>query len=299
MKLLITGGAGYIGYELSRSSVLNEYFTEIRIYDNLSRSGLSFFTGKIKNPKLKFIKADVLDAYSLKSALKSVDVVVHLAAFVNQPYNHLQNLQYEQVNRWGSLNLTRLIREEPAVKKVIYLSSAAVYGFRDKILPQDEPSPGNAYGQSKLEGEKYFELLRDYRDLKIVRAANVFGFNPCMRMDSVLNSWVFKAITERAIKIYGNGDQRRAFIPISELRDRLVLHIVEEKSGGPELCIGFCASLNEIKEWLLEISPSTEYTYLNRNQSFLSQNFEGFELNAKALEQLNEHFHKMSDNLII
>jgi len=298
MKVLVTGGAGYIGYDLVRSIHKEDEIKEIIVYDNLSRTGHLFFTGGGKLPKVKFVKGDILDTYSLHNALKGVDIVYHLAAFVSQPYNHLQNLQYEQINRWGTLNLCRIIRESKTVKKAIYLSSTAVYGFGEIADTGAPPSPDNAYGESKFHGEQYFETLHNHCETLIHRAANVFGYNPCLRTDSVLNSWVLDALIEGKFNIYGSGDQFRAFVPIGQLTESLVRHLSLTNSHGIELSILFCASLNQVKEMLLTHCPETEFTYLNRNQIFPSQHFLAYGLLDEHKKTFVDHLARMKEVLI-
>lgn len=299
MRVLLTGGAGYVGYSLARALHELPQVEEILIYDNLSRTGFNFFTGDQKLPKIRFIKGDILDSDRLTEALDGMDVVYHLAAFVSQPYNHLQNLQYEQVNRWGTLSLVRTIERAGGIKRAIYLSSVAVYGFRDDIQPGDSPSPNNAYGNSKFHGEQYFKLLQDDTETVILRAGNIFGYNPCMRLDSVVNSWIFKGLTEGKINIYGSGDQKRAFVSLDNLTQQLTAFLSEGNSPVSDNAIDFCASLNQLRDWLLVQLPEVEYTYLNRNQLFPGQNFSDYQMSKEHEEILNEAFRGMRKALVI
>lgn len=299
MNILLTGGAGYVGYSLARALHNLPEVDEILIYDNLSRTGFNFFTGVQKRPKIRFIKGDILDSDRLTEALDGVDVVYHLAAFVSQPYNHLQNLQYEQVNRWGTLSLVRTIERAGGIKRAIYLSSAAVYGFRDDIKSGDSPSPNNAYGNSKFHGEQYFKLLQGDTETVILRAGNVFGYNPCMRLDSLVNSWIFKGLTEGKINIFGSGEQKRAFVSLGHLTQQLTAFLKEGKSPVTGHAIDFCASLNQLRDWLVLQLPEVEYTYLNRNQLFPGQNFPEYNMGKDHEEILNETFRGMRRALII
>lgn len=300
MKVLLTGGAGYIGYSLARTLHENEEVDEILIYDNLSRTSFHFFTGRENLPKISFIKGDILDSDLLETALKRVDVVYHLAAFVSQPYNHLQNLQYEQVNRWGTLSVARAIEKSGVESRAIYLSSAAVYGFRDDIQPMDSPSPNNAYGDSKYHGEQYFSLIRGKTSTSVIRAGNVFGFNPCMRLDSVINSWIFNGITQGKIQIFGSGDQKRAFVSLETLVDVLASVLKQDKSHSEfGVAVEFCASLNQLRDWLVEKIPGLEYTYLNQNQLFPGQNFPNYPMEQKEIDTLDASFSKMRQFIVI
>src|SRR5690606_7281233 len=104
MKILITGGAGYVGYSLITAMAADNSIDEIILYDNLLHNNFNVFIGTEKLSKVRFIKGDILDPFNLEKAMDNVDVVIHLAAFVSLPYNHLQNFQFEQINCWGSLN---------------------------------------------------------------------------------------------------------------------------------------------------------------------------------------------------
>ena len=300
MKVLITGGAGYIGYDLVRALHPHSSIQEIRVYDNLSRSGHHFFMGSKKLPKVRFVKADILDSHTLERALEDVEIVFHLAAYVSQPYNHLQNLQYEQVNRWGTLNLCRAIREQKTVKKCIYLSSTAVFGFGNIENIHAQAAPTNAYGESKFHAEEYIKTLPDRCSAHIIRSANVFGYNPCTRLDNILNKWIFSALTENKITIYGNGEQKRGFVPIHRVVDDLISIInTENTSGEPTTSMLFSASLNQLKSWLQSAIPSLEYRYLNRNQNFPSQEFPAYPFREEHREVLNRHLEKMKSIISI
>ena len=141
MNILITGGAGYIGTKLiKRLSAIKEV-EKIVIYDNLLRGNFNLFLGdKFINPfSLEFIKGDLLDSRSLKKALEAFDIVVHLAAKVTSPFANVNLHFYEQINNWGTAELTYAI-EESEVQKVIYLSSMGVYGFSDEEIKDGDPT---------------------------------------------------------------------------------------------------------------------------------------------------------------
>jgi UDP-glucose 4-epimerase len=105
MKILITGGAGYIGTELTYELMKHaDRIDEIIIYDNLSRGNYNLFIGLSKLPegKVRFIQGDLLDTRKLRKALKGVDVVYHLAAKVSTPFADQNPHLFEQINHWGT-----------------------------------------------------------------------------------------------------------------------------------------------------------------------------------------------------
>jgi len=124
MKVLITGGAGYIGTVLTKNLVKSPEIEEIIIYDNLSRKNSNLFLGdRLPNAeKIKLVNGDILDLRKLNRVLKDVDVVYHLAARVSTPFANVDADFHEQVNHWGTSELVSAV-EESNVRKFIYTSS--------------------------------------------------------------------------------------------------------------------------------------------------------------------------------
>lgn len=273
MNILVTGGAGYIGCELvCQLNRLNKV-KKIIVYDNLSRGQYNLFYGDNNLDKVDFVSGNILDSDKLLNNLKDMDMVIHLAAFVTEPFNHLQNLQYEQVNAWGTLNVVRAIQKSPSVKSAFYMSSTAVYGFNNNIDSKiNKPIPENGYGVSKLNGEEYFTLLKKTHTTRIMQSANVFGFNNFLGIDGVLNTFMFDAIVSNEIKIYGDGKQSRPFVFIENLiKD--ILDWVNTPANTDVLEIDFNATMNELKDWINDKIENLSYRYINQNQKFPSQSF--------------------------
>ena len=297
MDILVTGGAGYIGSNLVEKLNASEKVGEIYVLDNLSRSPLSFFIGSPKLEKVSFIQGDILDAYALNKVLAKVETVCHLAGYVSFPYNYAQNVQYEQINQWGTLNLVRCVQQTKNIKHFVYLSSASVYGLRGQVNLNEDPKPTNAYGKSKLEGEKFVRLLEAHCNVSLVRSANVYGFNTSFRMDSVLNNFIFHGIVDNKILIYGNGTQKRPFVSLKKVVEELV-QIVETKNIPHSFAVEFNADLNEIKNWLIERHlPELEYTYINPSIEYEEQFIEGYGSLKLEMTNLDEEFLKFKVNI--
>src|SRR3989344_173121 len=124
MRILITGGAGYIGTELSYKLAEIKEVSEIVVYDNLSRPNYNLFIGVQKFPhnKIRFVQGDILDSRKLKKVLKNMDVVYHLASKVTTPFSDQNPHLFEQVNHWGTAELVYAV-EESNVSRFYYLSS--------------------------------------------------------------------------------------------------------------------------------------------------------------------------------
>ncbi|HMQ01112.1 MAG TPA: NAD-dependent epimerase/dehydratase, partial [Cyclobacteriaceae bacterium] len=216
MKILVTGGTGYIGTELVDLLIADENVQEVRVYDNLSRNNFNFFLGnKMQGAeKIKFIKAELLDSRSLKKAIAGVDVVYHLAAKVTTPFANDDAHLYEQVNHWGTAELMYAI-ENTDVKKIIYTSSSGVYGSsKDAVDETVQARPKTFYAISKLRAEEHVNRLNTKKSVYVLRCGNVYGYSPSMRFDAVINKFVFEANFEKRITIHGNGEQTRTFIHI-------------------------------------------------------------------------------------
>jgi len=162
MKVLITGGAGYLGTELAYQLASRSDVSEVVIYDNLSRPNYNLFIGIRKFPagKVRFINGDLLDSRKLRKSLKGIDVVYHLAAKVTKPFSDHNPHLLEQVNHWGTAELVYAI-EESEVSRLIYASSSAIYGTSSDIVNcETTPHPTTYYGISKLRGEEHVDRLQ-------------------------------------------------------------------------------------------------------------------------------------------
>jgi nucleoside-diphosphate-sugar epimerase len=215
MEVLITGGAGFIGRHIS------EYFqdrAEVRILDNL-RSG---FESNLAGLKCQLIVGSILDRDLVREAVAGVDFVFHLAAMVSVPGSVQTPIEYANVNARGAA----IVLEEAAragAKKLIFSSSAAIYGDSPTI-PQIETMPAdpkNPYATSKYEGERHCCSIMDEGRLPTVclRYFNVFGpyQNPRSEYTAVVPAFIDKAMRNAPITIFGNGQQTRDFIYVSDV----------------------------------------------------------------------------------
>ena len=224
MRVLITGGAGYIGTVLTKNLVNYSEIDKIFIYDNLSRKNSNLFLGdRLPNAeKVELINGDILDLRKLKRVLRNVDVVFHLAARVSTPFANVDADFHEQVNHWGTAELVSAV-EESAVKKFIFTSSTSVYGASDGYIDENQtPDPKTFYGISKLRGEEHVRRLQKKMNALILRCANVYGYSRSMRFDAVINRFMFDANFSKRIQIHGNGKQHRAFVHVNVLIKALI-----------------------------------------------------------------------------
>lgn len=268
MKILVTGGAGYIGTELVRKLLQSSNVESLTVYDNLSRSQFNFFLGNRYEgqEKLNFVQGELLDSRVLKKVLKNIDVVYHLAAQVATPYATTDPHFFEQVNHWGTAELVYAIEESESVKKLIYTSSLNVYGSSSKRIDETaNPNPRTFYGTSKLRGEEHIARLKDKVQTYIIRCGNVYGYSPSMRFDAVINKFVFESHFNNLIKIHGNGKQARAFIHIDMVAEILANLAGSELPGGVYNAVHRNMQVLDIVDELKQLMPSLEFLFINQH----------------------------------
>lgn len=247
-KILVTGGAGFIGFHLCKK--LSESNPNVTIYDNLS-------SGKLENvkdtPKAKFVKGDILNLKDLYATEKA-DVIFHLAAQVVVPYSMENPLEDFETNARGTLNVLEKARKDDA--RVVFASSAAVYGNPTKF-PTPETygfNPFSCYGLSKVVGEEYCQMyITQYGlDITILRFANVYG----SRCHGVIHDFLDKLQKNPAkLEIIGTGLQSRDFVHVSDVVDAVILAATRENALGKVFNVGFGETIKiiDLAKMILDI----------------------------------------------
>jgi UDP-glucose 4-epimerase len=264
MNILITGGAGYVGYSVVQRLLNDAAPHSITIYDNLARKNFSFFTeSRFGHKPIRFLQDDVLDGRALANALDGIDCVVHLAAKVTSPNDDSEAHAFDQVNHWGTAQLS-IALEASNVKRVINVSSIAVYGHGDSLFDEEsEPRPFSFYGISKLAGERQLEPVTDRLELYTLRSANVFGYNPAYRIDAVINRFMFDTNFHGKIGIHGSGEQRRSFIHVDMLAEYIVGAVDGVYEPGLYNLSQFEHSLNEVAAEIRGLYPDLQTVHLD------------------------------------
>jgi UDP-glucose 4-epimerase len=257
-NILVTGGAGFIGFHLCKK--LSEFTSNLTIYDNLS-------SGKLENvkqiPEANFVKADILNPEKL-NAQEKADVIYHLAAQVVVPYSMENPIEDFETNARGTLNILEKARKDDA--KLVFASSAAVYGNTTK-LPTPETygfNPASCYGLSKVVGEQYCNMYsKQYGlDITIVRFANVYG----PRCHGVIPDFVDKiSRNPEKLEIIGTGQQSRDFVHISDIVEALTLVATSQEAKGEtfNLGIGKTIKIIDLAKMILKILGLTDKTVIS------------------------------------
>jgi UDP-glucose 4-epimerase len=276
MNILVTGGAGYIGTELIYRLVEVPNIKNIVIYDNLTRNNHNIFLGrsKLRSDKVRFVNADILDSRRLKREVDNADIVYHLAAKVTTPFADHSPHEFDQINNWGTSELTYLI-ENSNVSKFIYTSSLSVYGASHEALDVGSPlNPKTFYGISKMHAEEHLARLNNNIKVYTLRLGNVYGYSKSMRFDSVINKFVFEANFLNRIHIFGDGNQVRSFINIDRLSEILTRIGFEDLTPGTYNVVENAFDINTIVDELKLLFQNLETVYVNQNMNMRSLNVE-------------------------
>ena len=254
MRVLITGGAGFIGSHIA------EYFNgkaEIRIFDNL-RTG---YKHNLDGLDVEFIEGDICDRAAVKAAMQGVDYVFHLAAMVSVPESMFKPGECVDINVHGLLN----VLEEAAaagVKKLCFSTSAAIYGD-NPVVPKLEtmiPEPKSPYAITKLDGEYYCNMFTREGKLQTacLRYFNVFGprQDPKSAYAAAVPIFIAKALANEDLTIFGDGEQTRDFIFVKDIVAANAFFAMNEHTGVHNIANGGKISINDLATEIIRLTGS-------------------------------------------
>ncbi len=248
-KVVVTGGAGFIGSHLAEKLVNQGY--HVIILDNLSTGKLENIKRLLRDGNSEFIQDSITNLTLIRSLFKGVQYIFHNAAItgVQQSIEHPQ-LSHE-VNVTGTLN-TLLAAKDNCVRKVVYVSSASVYGNTSTLPIREEmaPNPLSPYAASKLAGEYYCHVFQEVYGLPSVclRYFNIYG----PKQDQNSN---YSAVIPRFIKkvsegsspiIFGDGEQTRDFTFVEDAVEASILAAESNATGVFNIGRGEGITLNEV-----------------------------------------------------
>jgi len=219
-KVVITGGAGFIGSHLAELLLSRGY--HIVIIDDLSTGKKENVTGLVRKDNVRFVQGSILDLHLLEETFNGVDLAFHLAAIPSVPRSLQNPLLTNEVNITGTLNVLLAARDNN-VKKVIYASSSSVYGDTP-TLPKREDMiayPQSPYALTKLVGEYYCHIFHRIYDLPTIclRYFNVYGpgQDSSSQYAAVIPIFVAKVLQDEPLIIYGDGEQSRDFTFVKDV----------------------------------------------------------------------------------
>jgi UDP-N-acetylglucosamine 4-epimerase len=219
-RILITGGAGFIGSALCETFLEQE--NEVVCLDNLITGHRKNIEPFLANPRFKFIEGDIRDPETCKKACEGADYVFHQAALGSVPRSIENPARTNEINITGTLNMLVAARDA-RVKRFVYASSSSVYGSSEKLpkLEEEIGEPLSPYAVTKLVNEKYARVFRDIYGLEAIglRYFNVFGRrqDPDGAYAAVIPKWVSQLMKHERPVINGDGSYSRDFTYIDNV----------------------------------------------------------------------------------
>lgn len=221
-KIVVTGGAGFIGSHLADACCRLPGHPQVVILDNLRTGRQSNLERILHHSNLAWVQGSITDPAAVDEVCRGTDCIFHLAAMVSVPESLLSPLECVDINVNGTLHLLEAARRH-GVKKMVLSSSAAIYGD-DPELPKHErlrPAPQTPYGITKLDGEYYLEMARQQYGISTVslRYFNVYGpyQDPKSQYAAAVPIFIEQALQHQAISIYGDGLQTRDFVFVGDV----------------------------------------------------------------------------------
>ncbi len=256
-KVLVTGGAGFLGSHLvERLSARNE----VTVFDDLSTGSLRNLEGAKEEVRLH--RASILQPKQLAKALEGHELVYHLAAKTSVPESVEKPDEYWRTNVEGTLNVLKTAADA-GVKRVVFVSSAAVYGSSE-IVPKVEtmrPEPASPYATTKMVGEFACQEISQLKPIEtvVLRIFNAYGprQDPNAPYAGVIAKFTSAVAARRPIEVYGDGDQTRDFLYAADVAEAMEL-AGERPVAGQTFNIGSGAAttVNEVARLLSEVTAT-------------------------------------------
>jgi nucleoside-diphosphate-sugar epimerase len=245
-KVLITGGAGYVGTTLIPLLLEKEY--EVTVIDSLIFNNGDRLIPFLSDKKFTFIKGDIRDLDLMKSVIENKDVIIHLAAYVGFPICRLKGEKESySVNTKATQKLVSMLKEE---QYLLFGSTGSNYGEVIGLCTEETPlNPLSIYGKTKTEAEK---IVMTHKNSTAFRFATAFGISPRMRLDLLVNDLTYKAVTEGYAVIY-ESHFLRTFIHVKDLARSFVFAIENQEKMSSNIYNTGSNKMNYTKKEVCDI----------------------------------------------
>lgn len=254
MKILVTGGAGYVGTTLVPQLLAEGY--KVTIFDNLMFGG-DYIMPFFRNQMFSFVKGDVRDLNTLKKEIKNADIIIHLAAIVGYPACRKDPELAEAVNINGTKNLIKATSNN---QLILFGSTGSNYGAVEEICTEETPlNPLSLYGQTKTLAEK---MLLEERTTIAWRFATAFGVSARLRLDLLINDFTYKAITQGYIVIYEKHFMR-TFIHVHDMGRAFLFGIKHQDQMKNNVYNIGSEKMNYSKEQICEMIKERTGVYIH------------------------------------
>src|SRR6188768_1903466 len=265
MKILVTGGAGFIGSNLVGALLKDDKISEVRVLDNLSTGSVENIKEFAANPRFNFMEADIRSYEACLTACEGIDLISHQAALGSVPRSINDPLTTNDVNITGTLHIFSAAKEKN-IKRVVYAASSSTYGDHPG-LPKIENKIGNPlspYAVTKYVNELYAQVFANVYGLELIglRYFNVFGpgQNPAGAYAAVIPLFVKAVLNNEPPVINGDGQHSRDFTFVENAVQANVLALFTNRKEAVNqvynIAFGAQVSLNEVFELIKEIGGS-------------------------------------------
>jgi nucleoside-diphosphate-sugar epimerase len=257
-RILVTGGAGFIGSHLVDRLIDAE--ADVTVLDNLDTGRMENIVQHKQNRNFHFVKGDVRDFGVVKRLVNDMDAVVNLAAIASVQRSVEDPLLVNDVNLKGTLNLLKA-SVDSGVKRFVQASSAAVYGDAQKLPVREDfvPMPLSPYAVSKLAADNYTVVFNQIYGLETVclRFFNVYGPRQANNPYSgAITIFTNELLDNRAPRIFGDGEQTRDFVFVKDVISAVMLALSEKEAVGEvfNVASGKATTINKIVRVLQKLT---------------------------------------------
>lgn len=266
MKILVTGGAGFIGSNIVDNLLHDKRVSLVRVLDNLATGSLNNLKTFLNNPSFQFIEGDIRDYQTCLSACQGIDLITHQAALGSVPRSINDPLTTNDVNITGTLNVFTAAKEKN-IKRIVYAASSSTYGDHPGLPKTEEVigKPLSPYAITKYVNELYAQVYANLYDLEFIglRYFNIFGprQNPNGPYAAVIPLFAEALLQNKPPTINGDGSHSRDFTYVGNAVQANVLALFTENKNSVNqvynIACGKQTSLKELFEILKEEAESS------------------------------------------
>ena len=252
MKILVTGGAGFIGKHLVK--YLLDKGNTITIFDNFSNSEEKSLDHFIKDG-VKVVNGDIRNFEEILKETKNQEILIHLAAKISVNESIINPSETFEVNVNGTKNVLEACKRNK-IKKIIIASSSAVYGeslSKIKLNETSKTEPISPYGESKLKMEQEIRKSKD-ADYVILRFFNIFGIGQSLEYAGVITKFIEMISLNKPLQIFGDGMQTRDFVSINDVVESIYDAIKFGKNKTYNIGSGKATTINELAKFIISLS---------------------------------------------
>jgi UDP-N-acetylglucosamine 4-epimerase len=263
MKVLVTGGAGFIGSNLVHALMKDDRVTAVKVLDNLDTGRFANISAFKNHSKFEFIEGDIRNYAICLGAAEGIDIISHQAALGSVPRSVKDPITTHEVNATGTLNIFNAARENK-IRRVVYAASSSTYGDHPDLPKVEDKigSPISPYGVTKLVNEMYAKVFAELYQMEFIglRYFNVYGpqQNPAGPYAAVIPLFIKSLLDNQSPVINGAGDTSRDFTFVEDVVQANILAMftpnAEAVNQVYNIAKGEQTTLNELFDMLKEIS---------------------------------------------